>query len=112
MWRINQAVTRILTLKFKLGLFDHPYVDPTKANAAISGNEALARKAADESMTLLRNQSGALPLSTSSKVVVTGPNADSIPDTLGGWSVSWQGVFDNNIQACCGGPPDQIPPKR
>lgn len=110
LWRINQAVTRILTLKFKLGLFDHPYVDASKANAAISGHADLARQAADESMTLLRNQNGTLPLSPTSKVVVTGPNADSIPDMLGGWSVSWQGVFDNNIQACCGGPPDQIPP--
>ena len=109
MWRINQAVTRILTLKFKLGLFDHPFVDATKANDAISGNVALDRQAADESMTLLQNQNGTLPLSTSSRVTVVGPNADSIPDTLGGWSVSWQGVFDNNKQACCGGPPDQIP---
>lgn len=108
MSRINQAVTRILTLKFKLGLFDHPLVDVTKANAAISGNVALDRQAADESMTLLRND-GTLPLSTSSHVTVVGPNADSIPDTLGGWSVSWQGVFDNNKQACCGGPSDQIP---
>jgi beta-glucosidase len=109
MWRINQAVTRILTLKFKLGLFDHPFVDATKANDAISGNVALDREAADESMTLLQDQNGTLPLSTSSHVTVVGPNADSIPDTLGGWSVSWQGVFDNNKQACCGGPPDQIP---
>jgi beta-glucosidase len=109
MWRINQAVTRILTLKFKLGLFDHPYVDATKANDAISGNVALDRQAADESMTLLQNKNGALPLATSSHVTVVGPNADSIPDTLGGWSVSWQGVFDNNKQACCGGPADQIP---
>jgi beta-glucosidase len=108
-WRINQAVARVLTLKFKLGLFDHPFVDPTKANDAISGNVALDRQAADESMTLLQNQNGTLPLSTSSHVTVVGPNADSIPDTLGGWSVSWQGVFDNNKQACCGGPPDQIP---
>ncbi|HEY2654223.1 MAG TPA: glycoside hydrolase family 3 C-terminal domain-containing protein, partial [Solirubrobacteraceae bacterium] len=109
MWRINQAVTRILTLKFKLGLFDHPYVDATKANDAISGNVALDQQAADESMTLLQNKNGALPLSPSSHVTVVGPNADSIPDTLGGWSVSWQGVFDNNKQACCGGPPDQVP---
>ena len=109
MWRINQAVTRILTLKFKLGLFDHPFVDATKANDAISGDVALDRQAADESMTLLQNQNGTLPLSTSSRVTVVGPNADSIPDTLGGWSVSWQGVFDNNKQACCGGPSDQIP---
>jgi beta-glucosidase len=110
MARINQAVTRILTLKFKLGLFDSPYVDPTKANAAIAANAPLSRQAADESMTLLRNENGALPLSTSSHLTVVGPNADSIPDTLGGWSVSWQGVFDNGVQACCGGPPNQIPP--
>jgi beta-glucosidase len=61
-------------------------------------------------MTLLRNQGGALPLSPKARLVVTGPNADSIAAQLGGWSVSWQGVFDNNRQACCGGPPDQIPP--
>ena len=109
MWRINQAVTRILTLKFKLGLFDHPFVNPASADAAVAGHVDLARQASDESMTLLRNQ-GTLPLSTSSRVTVVGPNADSIPDTLGGWSVSWQGVFDNNKQACCAGPPDQIPP--
>ncbi|MBV8944598.1 MAG: glycoside hydrolase family 3 C-terminal domain-containing protein [Solirubrobacterales bacterium] len=110
MWRINQAVTRILTLKFKLGLFDHPYVNPAAANAAVSGHVDLSHQAADESMTLLQNQNGILPLSTSSHVTVVGPNADSIPDTLGGWSVSWQGVYDNNKQACCGGPQDQIPP--
>ena len=110
MWRINQAVGRILTLKFKLGLFDHPYVDAAKANAAVSGHADLSLQAADESMTLLQNQNGILPLSTTSHVTVVGPNADSIPDTLGGWSVSWQGVFDNNKQVCCAGPPDQIPP--
>ena len=38
MWRINQAVSRILTLKFKLGLFDHPYVNPTKADAAVTAS--------------------------------------------------------------------------
>jgi beta-glucosidase len=110
MWRINQAVTRILTLKFKLGVFDHPYVDRTKADAAISGNQSVARRAADESMTLLRNQNGVLPLSSSSRVVVTGPSADSVANQLGGWSVSWQGVFDNGVQPCCAGPPNQIPP--
>ena len=110
MWRINQAVGRVLTLKYKLGLFDRPYVDASKANDAIDGNVALARQAADESMTLLQNRNGTLPLSSTSHVTVVGPNADSIPDTLGGWSVSWQGVYDNNKQACCGGPPDQIPP--
>jgi beta-glucosidase len=103
-------VTRILTLKFKLGLFDHPFVDPSGANAAVSANAPLARQAADESMTLLRNQNGVLPLSPTAHVVVTGPSANNVANMLGGWSVSWQGVFDNNVQVCCAGPPDQIPP--
>src|SRR3954454_13148737 len=108
--RIDESVRRILALKFRLGLFDHPYVDPTQADAAVTGNKPLARKAADESITLLRNQGGVLPLSTNvGKLVVTGPNADSMTNQLGGWSVSWQGAFGAN-QACCAGPPDQIPP--
>ena len=109
MARINQAVTRILTLKFKLGLFDHPYVNENQANNAVSGGTDLARQAADESMTLLRNQNNVLPLAKSAKVVVTGPSADSVTNTLGGWSVSWQGVFGGG-QNCCAGPADQIPP--
>ena len=55
--RIDESVERILRLKFQLGLFDHPYVDPTAADAAVEANRALAKKAADESITLLRNQS-------------------------------------------------------
>ena len=76
--RIDESVRRILTLKFELGLFDHPLVDPSKADAAITGNQDVARQAADESITLLRNQGGALPLSPSARVVVTGPNADAL----------------------------------
>ena len=108
--RINQAVSRILRLKFELGLFDHPFVDPAKADAAIEGNRDVARQAADESITLLRNKNNVLPLSPGiGKLVVTGPNADSLVGQLGGWSVSWQGIFGGG-QACCAGPPDQIPP--
>jgi beta-glucosidase len=107
--RIDASVRRILTLKFELGLFDHPYVDPSAADAAITANRELARKAADESITLLRNEGGLLPLSKGANVVVTGPSADSVSNQLGGWSVSWQGVFGAG-HVCCMGPPDQIPP--
>jgi beta-glucosidase len=107
--RINQAVTRILTLKFRLGLFDHPNVDASKADAAVEAGRNVTLQAARESMTLLRNQNGALPLSPSSKLVVTGPSADSMSNQLGGWSVSWQGVFGSG-HVCCVGPADQIPP--
>jgi beta-glucosidase len=112
MRRIDQSVRRILTLKFQLGLFDDPFVDPTQADAAITANRDLARKAAEESITLLRNEGTppTLPLSTSAKLVVTGPSADSVPNQLGGWSVSWQGVFDEGNHVCCMGAPDQIPP--
>ena len=107
--RINEAVRRILTLKFELGLFDHPMVDASAANAEVKAGRDVALTAARESITLLRNQNNVLPLSPSANVVVTGPSADSMTNQLGGWSVSWQGVFGAG-HVCCMGPPDQIPP--
>ena len=107
--RIDQAVGRILTLKFQLGLFDHPRVDAGKANAAVQAGRDATLQAARESITLLRNQANALPLSSTSRLVVTGPSADSMTNQLGGWSVSWQGVFGAG-HVCCMGPPNQIPP--
>jgi beta-glucosidase len=115
--RIDQAVGRILTMKFQLGLFDQPCVrdaskpcvDSSAADAAVTSGRDQTLKAAQESMTLLRNQSNALPLAATSKVVVTGPSADSMTNQLGGWSVSWQGVFGAG-HVCCMGPPSEIPP--
>ncbi len=107
--RINQAVTRILTMKFQLGLFDHPMVNATKANTAVQAGRSATLQAAQESITLLRNQNNVLPLSPSSKLVVTGPNADNMAWQLGGWSVSWQGVYTSG-HVCCEGPPGMIPP--
>jgi beta-glucosidase len=128
--RVDEAVRRILTLKFQLGLFDHPFVDPDKADAAVQANRDLARKAADESITLLRNQKNAagkptLPLASNlGKIVVTGPTAGCetpgkpdcaapVANQLGGWSVSWQGSFQplppEDHRNCCIGAPDQIP---
>jgi beta-glucosidase len=116
--RINQAVLRILTLKFQLGLFDQPCatdpskpcVDATAADAAVESGRDATLQGARESITLLRNQGGVLPLSPTSHVVVTGPNADSMAHQLGGWSVSWQGVYDPGAHVCCMGPSNQIPP--
>src|SRR6185503_17614750 len=107
--RIDQSVRRILRLKFQLGLFDHPYVDESKANAVVNAGRDATLKAARESITLLRNQNNVLPLASGAKLVVTGPSADSMTNQLGGWSVSWQGVFGAG-HVCCMGPPDQIPP--
>src|ERR1700730_12007227 len=107
--RINDAVERILTLKFKLGLFDHPTVDASKASAAVKAGRDVTLQAARESITLLRNQGNVLPLSPTAHIVVTGPSADSMTNQLGGWSVRWQGVFGAG-HVCCMGPASQIPP--
>jgi beta-glucosidase len=107
--RVDASVRRILKLKFELGLFDHPYVDESKANAAVTAGRDATLKAAQESITLLRNENNVLPLKPGAKVVVTGPSADSMTNQLGGWSVSWQGVFGAG-HVCCMGPADQIPP--
>jgi beta-glucosidase len=107
--RINQAVNRILMLKFRLGLFDHPTVDASKADAAVQAGRDLTLRAAQESVTLLRNHDSVLPLAPATHLVVTGPSADSMTNQLGGWSVSWQGVFGAD-HVCCMGPADQIPP--
>jgi beta-glucosidase len=106
---INDAVSRILTLKFDLGLFDHPAVDASKADAAVEAGRDATLQAARESITLLRNQGNVLPLSPTAHLVVTGPNADNMAWQVGGWSVSWQGPFTSS-HVCCEGPPGQIPP--
>jgi beta-glucosidase len=106
---INQAVSRVLTLKFDLGLFDHPMVDASKADAAVQAGRDVTLQAARESITLLRNEKNVLPLPPTSKLVVTGPNADSMPFQVGGWSVSWQGPYTSG-HVCCEGPKGQIPP--
>jgi beta-glucosidase len=107
--RINQAAGRILTLKFQLGLFDHPMVDPARASAAVQAGRDATLQAARESVTLLRNRGNVLPLSPRAHLVLTGPSADSMTNQLGGWSVAWQGVFGSG-HVCCTGPANQIPP--
>ncbi|MDX3076170.1 glycoside hydrolase family 3 N-terminal domain-containing protein [Streptomyces sp. MI02-7b] len=94
--RIDEAVGRILRMKFELGLFEHPYVDAAKADAAVNGADTgLARTAAAQSQVLLRNEGGVLPVSPSAKrIVVAGSYADDINDQAGGWTIGWQGVPD------------------
>jgi beta-glucosidase len=94
--RIDQSVARILTLKFRLGLFERPYVDPDTAQRVVEdpAQRPLARRAAQESLVLLEND-GAVPLRRSvRRILVTGPASDSPTYQLGGWSIAWQGAFN------------------
>ena len=95
MSRIDDAVRRILRLKFRLGLFDKPVWD-------ISGYDRFASQefqdasyaAAVESEVLLKNEDNILPLEYGTRILVTGPNANSLRALNGGWSYTWQGDAD------------------
>lgn len=90
--RIDDAVRRILRMKFRLNLFELPYWSTLEYPDFGSEKHALvARKAAEESITLLKNEGEVLPLSSNVKVLVTGPNANSMRTLGGGWTLSWQG---------------------
>jgi beta-glucosidase len=94
--RLDDAVRRILRVKFRLGLFEpaRPYEGRTELLDA-PATRALAREAVRRSLVLLKND-GVLPIRASSRVLVTGPGADNIPMQCGGWSVTWQGNDTRN----------------
>jgi beta-glucosidase len=86
---IDEAVRRILRIKFRLGLFDHPYADETRERTVILSpqNRAAAREIAARSMVLLKNERETLPLSKDVKsIALIGPLADSQTDMIGSWS--------------------------
>ena len=92
MGRIDEAVRRILLLKFKVGLFDNPYPEPAAAaNFGRPEYQALALQAAHEAMTLLKNDGGVLPLNRTAHILVAGPAARSVSALNGCWSYTWQG---------------------
>ena len=92
MSRIDDAVARVLRLKYRLGLFENPYWDIKKYNKFGSEEFAcVALQAAEESEVLLKNEGNILPLAKGTKILLAGPNANSMRCLNGGWSYSWQG---------------------
>ena len=92
MSRIDDAVARVLRLKYRLGLFDNPYWDVAAYTDFGSDKHAAeALHAAEESIVLLKNNGNTLPLKSGVKILLTGPNANSMRCLNGGWSYSWQG---------------------
>jgi beta-glucosidase len=89
--RIDESVRRILRIKFKLGLFDHPYTDTVKIKSLMFSQEkrdSTALKLAEESIVLMKNNSGILPLSKELKsIAVIGPLSDDKANLLGPWAV-------------------------
>ena len=102
--RIDDAVSRILRVKFRAGLFDKP----SPLNRTLSGKTELigaiehrdvARQAVRESLVLLKNKNNLLPLSANQRVLVAGDGADNIGKQSGGWTITWQGTnnFNNDF---------------
>ncbi|HJP91839.1 MAG TPA: glycoside hydrolase family 3 N-terminal domain-containing protein [Pyrinomonadaceae bacterium] len=90
--RIDEAVRRILRVKFELDLFDKPMPDASlKAKFASPESRQVSLQAARESITLLKNANNVLPLAKTTKVLVTGPTADSLVSLNNGWTWVWQG---------------------
>jgi len=92
MSRIDDAASRVIRLKYRLGLFDNPdtylkdYPDFGSAKHAET-----AMRSAEECMVLLKNKDGVLPLGKGKKILLAGPNANSMRCLNGGWSYTWQG---------------------
>ena len=96
MSRIDDAVRRVLRLKARLGLFENPVWNVDHYDKfACKGFQANAYEAAVESMVLLKNEDNVLPIQAGKKILVTGPNANSMRTLNGVWSYTWQGDADN-----------------
>lgn len=96
--RVDDAVRRILTVKFEAGLFDRPKDLPEGLSVIGSDlHRKLAREAVYKSQVLLKNENSVLPLSTSlKKIIVTGSSANNLGRQAGGWTTEWQGIDGNS----------------
>ncbi len=96
--RVDDAVTRIISVKQQMGLFDDPMQENLKTDVSEVGSEqyrALARQLVEKSLVLLKNDGNVLPLKQGAKVLVIGPAADDTGAQCGGWTISWLGAQDS-----------------
>jgi beta-glucosidase len=95
--RINDAVRRIVRVKIQMGLFEHPYTDPSlTATVGSAEHRQVARECVRQSLVLLKNESHALPLSKKLKHLhVAGAAANDMGIQCGGWTIDWQGRSGN-----------------
>lgn len=93
--RIDDAVSRILWVKMKSGIFDEPYVESDYV-VGLEENREIAENLVEKSAVLLKNDNNLLPLKPTTKIFVTGPAADNIGVQCGGWTIEWQGKMDSN----------------
>jgi beta-glucosidase len=101
--RIDDAVRRILRIKFRFHIFDHPSSNATaRAQIYSAAHQAVAREAVRKSLVLLKNTGSALPLTRSERITVVGPFADNIGIQCGGWTISWQGQSGNPTNQIAG----------
>jgi beta-glucosidase len=88
--RIDDAVRRILKVKFDLGLFENPYISGN-SEVGSAAHRALGREAVASSQVLLKNAGATLPLRPEARIYVAGRNADDLGNQAGGWTIDWQG---------------------
>lgn len=97
MARIDDAVTRIIRVKLRAGLFDkRPSQNAYAGKQDAMQARALARRAVRESLVLLKNEGPALPIARGRKILVVGKSADNLSNQTGGWSLTWQGTDNTN----------------
>ena len=95
--RVDDAVSRILTVKFDMGLFEDPFMENLSIEVDGLGSakyRELSKKLVEESLVLLKNQDNILPLTSGQKIFVTGPAINDIGVQCGGWTKTWQGITD------------------
>lgn len=98
MERVDDAVSRILTVKFKRGIMDHPIKPEDFAAFNSEEHRLIAREAVRKSAVLLKNNGGILPLAKDANILLLGPGRDNVGMQCGGWSIHWQGTMGLEVR--------------